>query len=76
MTGLCGDMNGEHTNDLVTADGCLTTSPELAAESFMINSPGCTKRVNNNHICQKKSTKITKINDIFDKQLVVDHIEN
>ena len=69
-------MNGEHTYDFITTDGCLTTNPELAAESYMIDSPGCNKRANNSTDCPKEIIKFTKLLDIFDQQLVVDSIKD
>jgi len=41
VCGLCGDLNDEVTNDLMTAEQCVMSLPRLAAYSYMVMDSQC-----------------------------------
>merc|ERR1712168_1123197 len=73
VTGLCGNMNGERTADLMSAQRCMMTKPKLSALSFVLENGQCkgltteekTELRGEEERCTKKVSVPTKVSKVF-----------
>merc|ERR1712168_1399191 len=73
VTGLCGNMNGERTADLMSAQRCIMTKPKLSALSFVLENGQCkgltteekTELRGEEERCTKKVSVPTKVSKVF-----------
>ena len=73
MTGLCGNMNGERTADLMSAQRCMMTKPKLSALSFVLENGQCkgltteekTELRGEEERCTRKVSVPTKVSKVF-----------
>ena len=71
--GLCGDLNGEKTADVRSANNCVMSKPKLAALSYMVQDQTCAgipKQYmevfqKEERDCVKRVVEPTKVMDVF-----------
>jgi len=77
VTGLCGDLNGEKTADVVSGKRCIMSEPKLSAMTFMVEDGTCRGVSQKEQSilreeesrCVRKQVVPTKISEIFRAQV-------
>merc|ERR1711951_192797 len=73
VTGLCGNMNGERTADLMSSQRCIMSKPKLSALSFVLENGQCrgltaeekTELRGEEERCTKRVSVPSKVSKVF-----------